>query len=756
LKLADNIFKWLGQRIKSVSDIPGGGIAVEYLEEERGADTGQDLIASETAFQKHADVYFCTNLVATTLAQLPKKLYQKKGEDVEEIKEHPIVDILKKPNRTMGVAEFYQDIYGYYILDNNLYIYTQYSKVGFPYGFSTFQPSKMWVLPDEQRGVAGYKHEYRSGHFVEYKIKEWSLQGDPVIQPREPYDGAKIMHIKGFNPTNPYYGLSRVTPNTRRINTDLQAWKLEESILKNRGMTPLAIKSKQGHPNESEAKRQAAIYQKVFQGYANAGKLAYLYGDADLIELGKYIKEMNFEKLTDKTREHIVNAWEVPQALAGILKHSTLANMDAMSKNFWYYTGIPILGMVDGALNNNFLKRSFPKEHEAGYFIETDLSGVEILQEDELRKADIDCKYVSSGVKTPNEVRATLGLERHPDGDSLRGTGESPIDLERIEMMLDPVLREKIQAGIKDVKEGRVYDLDILDDNGHKDTATITETITKIAETIKTDRGIKAKTEPVAVKLEPSPVWDAHEKRLQEHEEDFSKTVAKFFEGQRDRVLAKIKDNDLIGNSKSVKAIEDWIDSTYEIEKMIEEVLPGLQEMMRTSGQEALDALGLELTFDMEAVSVQQFLATKYNTMFPEVTDYTLLVLRDIMEDAEINSLTIAEIQNAIRDQFGQWIEGTSTSMSRALRIARTESNSVVSGAKQYAWESSDVVKKKVWTTARDKNVRDTHIEAEGQEVELGKPFTVGGEIMMHPGDPAASPSETVNCRCDMVAVVEE
>lgn len=55
---------------------------------------------------------------------------------------------------------------------------------------------------------------------------------------------------------------------------------------------------------------------------------------------------------------------------------------------------------------------------------------------------------------------------------------------------------------------------------------------------------------------------------------------------------------------------------------------------------------------------------------------------------------------------------------------------------------------KKVWIATGDDRVRTTHLDADGQEVELDEPFNVGGEELQYPADPVGSPAEVYNCRC--------
>ena len=60
---------------------------------------------------------------------------------------------------------------------------------------------------------------------------------------------------------------------------------------------------------------------------------------------------------------------------------------------------------------------------------------------------------------------------------------------------------------------------------------------------------------------------------------------------------------------------------------------------------------------------------------------------------------------------------------------------------------------KKTWVTVGDSRVRETHLEADGQEVVSNKAFIVGGSRLMVPGDSSlgAPIRETVNCRCAAV-----
>ena len=99
--------------------------------------------------------------------------------------------------------------------------------------------------------------------------------------------------------------------------------------------------------------------------------------------------------------------------------------------------------------------------------------------------------------------------------------------------------------------------------------------------------------------------------------------------------------------------------------------------------------------------------------------------------------------------------------LNRALKmrgetIARTEAMAALHASAQEAMaqaidagQVNEAAVRKVWHSARDRRVRDTHRAMNGQRVtfkaELVSP---SGARLRYPGDPAAPAAEIVNCRC--------
>ena len=87
---------------------------------------------------------------------------------------------------------------------------------------------------------------------------------------------------------------------------------------------------------------------------------------------------------------------------------------------------------------------------------------------------------------------------------------------------------------------------------------------------------------------------------------------------------------------------------------------------------------------------------------------------------------------------------------SAAIKNART----MVTGAECRGREDSyrelgsrGVVLKKVWIATPDNRTRESHLELDGEEVDVNEAFSNG---CMYPGDPSGDPSEVYNCRCSI------
>lgn len=131
----------------------------------------------------------------------------------------------------------------------------------------------------------------------------------------------------------------------------------------------------------------------------------------------------------------------------------------------------------------------------------------------------------------------------------------------------------------------------------------------------------------------------------------------------------------------------------------------------------------------------------------------------------DISNTTRTRVNNAItrgldagEDQGGieaRIREIAGMSRARARTIARTECHQMVmssqNDAMQETAEELDLKIFKIWVATDDDSTRESHLDADGQKVELDETFSVGDAELLHPGDPEGPPEEVINCRCGIV-----
>lgn len=90
-----------------------------------------------------------------------------------------------------------------------------------------------------------------------------------------------------------------------------------------------------------------------------------------------------------------------------------------------------------------------------------------------------------------------------------------------------------------------------------------------------------------------------------------------------------------------------------------------------------------------------------------------------------------------------------------AIRNARTTVTSAQNkGRMDMMHEALDkgVIVKKGWSAARDKRVRDWHVDLDdGKFIDIDEPFHNEYGDIMYPGDPDAAPANVYNCRCSLI-----
>lgn len=90
-----------------------------------------------------------------------------------------------------------------------------------------------------------------------------------------------------------------------------------------------------------------------------------------------------------------------------------------------------------------------------------------------------------------------------------------------------------------------------------------------------------------------------------------------------------------------------------------------------------------------------------------------------------------------------------------AMRNARTAMTGAQNAGRVDAYQRAKdmgIAVKQEWLSAHDGHTRESHLDVDGEQVEVGHKFS---NDCAYPGDPGGPPAEVYNCRCTLIPVLE-
>ena len=174
-----------------------------------------------------------------------------------------------------------------------------------------------------------------------------------------------------------------------------------------------------------------------------------------------------------------------------------------------------------------------------------------------------------------------------------------------------------------------------------------------------------------------------------------------------------------------------------------------------------------EVILNLSIQEITDIVAKKYLSLTNEELDLSMsiserlaseLERQGLSRSAKINETTKKELQKIIVDNLNSGSkEDTikliktlfdSYTQSRVETIATSEVTRIKNGVRFGLFEDNEFSQKFVWINSGDERVRTAHKKV--SPILKGELFDVGGELMRYPGDPLASATNTIGCRCDL------
>lgn len=704
-----------------------------------------------TAASKFTGAIYVANLrVANRLAKLWSTNWLRAtlatGEE-REIERAQILDAIRHPNPIDRTgAALVKRTWFWLGTTGNAYWYVMRDALGAPRGFWPFFPhlTRLVVTPGEF--IVGVNY-YPDG-----------LGAEPDFFPIE-----DVVHFKLENPNEHLYGYSPLRAAAYETNTSDAIRVYESNWFKNQ-MRPDYVVSVGGvgGPNMmGDLERVRARFRMYHQGARRFGEPLFLPPDSKIQQIQFSLADSQFLELAGATEDRIFMIHSIPK---WVVKPEGFATRSAATEakiEFAEDTIEPAAAVIYDTLNVCVINdpRNVPRP-----------DGVELeLCHDSAAPVDVEFTHADArenfkaGLITRDEARETLGWDPAVSGGEEYASQPSPFGA------------APMVSGPADQQPAKALDAEAI-------AAVLLKAIRPEPPVIETralsSREISHPTLDTTEKR--AEFWAKAIKPQDDHAKAATAVMRSFFRKQADRVLSDIER--AVGKltakhvgwtrAKTVKSLlhamraaplivkmgkdEFGIDVTGERDRLAETLRPIVTNAAGDGGDLLARQLGIE--WDVENPKAARWLDTHLTQTAADITDTTAQLLSATVRDGVADGKTTQEIMRDLRTVFGSWSDQSAEGDGvlpgyRAARIARTEIGIAFNHSQQLVLEDAKdegIVESKMWLTARDSYVRDSH-NIDGETVAVDGEFSNG---LKYPGDPSAGPGEICNCRCTIAAVV--
>lgn len=390
----------------------------------------QDL--AKEGYLKNAIVYRCVNEISKGAAAVPFMI--KAGDQI--LDQHPVIDLLNRPNPLQSYSEFFSSLYGYLLLSGNSYVLKVGSDRGAPTELHQLRPDRIQIKGGGNPIPERYDYIMNGKVAASYEVDQENGYSE-------------LKHIKLWNPLDDYYGCSPLAAAASEVDQHNMSSKHNVNLLNNGARPSGAVIFKPRDDagmaiNLSEQQRAQLLtdLNNRFSGAGNAGRPLLLEGDFDWKEMGLSPKDMDFLNLKHLSATEIAMCFGVPSQLVGVPDAQTYANVAEARLALYEETIIPYLRKIESDLNE-WLIPMFGDN----LAIDFDIDAIPALSERRKKIYENVTSAVREGIMTRNEARERIGLEPVEGGDGLYiAANLFPLGDESVPEPEDPINEEDLEA----------------------------------------------------------------------------------------------------------------------------------------------------------------------------------------------------------------------------------------------------------------------------------------------------------------------
>ena len=337
---------------------------------------------SREGFMRNPVAHRAVRLVAEAAASIPWLLYEGR----RELDDHPMLDLLARPNPHQPGEGFMEMLYGHLLIAGNAYA-ELIEAAPDAREMHLLRPDRVSVAAD----AAGWPValDYREGG-----SKRAIALGE----------GGPGLHMRLFHPLDDHYGFAPLEAALTALDIHNAAARWNKALLDNSARPSGALlyaPKEGGNLTDEQYERLKAELESGYAGPGRAGRPLLLEGGLDWKSMGLTPKDMDFVEAKNTASRDIALALGVPPMILGIPGDNTYSNYQEANRAFYRLTVLPLVARTASALSG-WLAPVFGRELRLGF----DIDRIEGLAAE--REA-LWSRVNAAGFLTDDEKREAVG-----------------------------------------------------------------------------------------------------------------------------------------------------------------------------------------------------------------------------------------------------------------------------------------------------------------------------------------------------------
>jgi HK97 family phage portal protein len=310
-------------------------------------------------------VWGCINILSSDLCKLPIELWWRK-EDGKKVlaTTHPVVKLLRKPNRWQTLLEVVRQQMVSLLLAGNSYNVILRDSAGRPVDLVPIEPGRVTIQQDEDGDLWYF---IQSGDWLQRaQLGSYGVKNLPIPQ-------RDMLHIRGIT-LNGVVGLSPISAarNSTSYSNTMEQYGAQ---LFAKGARPSGVLTYPGKLNKESRERVREQWEELFSA-SGAGRTAVLDNGTQWQNLSLNSTDAQFLESRRFEVEEIARFFRVPLHLLNNLDKATFNNIEQQTRSYYDNTLLYYIRLFETAYENAFdLESTYELRFDVMQLLRADAEG---------------------------------------------------------------------------------------------------------------------------------------------------------------------------------------------------------------------------------------------------------------------------------------------------------------------------------------------------------------------------------------------